>query len=285
MRKERRLNFQRLETRKLLAADLGFDVMQTCDVEPAPETCMIAPEVAEDTQGVLIEDDLFVDPIAGEDSTTESTSGEESGPLVEPGSQLRPEFKLDLADGMDGYFGELDADNPSDTLAFVANSDGMVDVVVASSFGDATTSLEVHDESGELIATSDTEGLDGFQSLSFAGKSDQMYMLTVSSEDGGTGRFQVTIGSEIQSEVDCEETDLEIDEVGEVDESVVDSTESDSNDELEPGTGGEESIADGIIYDETVAEEVVDGETDAEDIALDLKKKSLEKLWMTQAMS
>ena len=181
MRKGKALNFERLETRRLLAADLGYDIVQACNAGPM-EPAMVAPEIAETGM-----QEVCVDPI-----------GPDQGP-TEEAAALEPAISLDLADGMDGYFGTLDAENQSDTLSFTANANGMVDIVVASSFGDQSTNLQVTDGEGNLVAASETEGLEGFSTLSFAAQADQTYELTVFSEDGGQGNFQVTIGLEAEA--------------------------------------------------------------------------------------
>ncbi len=226
MRKGKALKFERLENRRLLAADLGYDVMQTCEAIPT-ETCMVAPDIAETAT-----QEVCVDPIAPD-----------QGPIDESAA-IEPAITLDLSDGMDGYFGSLDAENQSDSLSFAANADGMVDIVVASSFGDNSTNLQVNDSEGNLVTASETEGLEGFATLSFAAQGDQAYELTISSEDGGNGNFQVTIGLEAN-----------------VDESVDDAPAAP---EADAGGNADEGCLDEDLVEDVVEDETASDETDVE---------------------
>ncbi len=97
---------------------------------------------------------------------------------------------------MDGYFGSINSENPAETIEFTATADGMAKVVLASSFGDAHTSLSVADSQHDVIEMQ-TEGLDGFDVLSFEVEAGETYQLTVTSDDANCeGQFQVTVGFE-----------------------------------------------------------------------------------------
>lgn len=251
MRKGKALNFERLENRRLLAADLGYDVMQCCDIQPNEE-CMVAPEIAESTT-----QEVFVDPLAPDEGPANPDT-------------LEPAISLDLSDGMDGYFGTLDAENSSDTLQFTADADGMVDVVVASSFGEHSTQLTVSDAEGNLIAASSTESLDGFQTLSFAAQADQTYDLTVDSADGGQGNFQVTIGLDAATD-DITDPGPTNPDTGDSHEDVVEDTTEDVCDEtmnedtdVSDDNESDEPIDQGPAQDDSANEDPVDEDCDEE---------------------
>ena len=70
----------------------------------------------------------------------------------------------------------------------------MVDIVVASSFGESETRLSVTDSSGDVVVEVASEQLDGFKQLSFEGEAGENYQLTVSSDPETEGQFQVTVG-------------------------------------------------------------------------------------------
>ena len=237
----------------------------TAETEP----CIVAPEIAEDVAeniGFELGDETALEPVAAE-------TGEQ-----QPPAELAPEAQLDLDDGMDGYFGMLDVENSSRTLTFSPSEDGLVDVIIASSFGDASTHLEIHDQSGDLVAASETEGLEGFQTVSFAGKADQIYELTISSDTGVSGSFQVTVGVEANnesgvsevSEVSMDETNSDAD--AETNPDAEAGTETDLLDsensaiDTEPVTG-EESDNDSISIEQpTIVEDVESGDEIADEV-------------------
>jgi hypothetical protein len=252
MRKGKALNFERLENRRLLAADLGYDIMSDIDAQPPMESCMIAPEIVEDA-----DQEIFVDPIAPDQVPNEE-------PVV-----VDPAISLDLTDGMDGHFGTLDSGNESDSFEFVAPTDGMVDVVVASSFGEHSTNLSITDSSGELVTASATQGLDGFATLSFAADADQSYLLTVNSEDGGQGDFQVTVGLVALETSDVSADDLNPSDTVTVDDATdANEQENDVLDDEEVNDATEDTVDDLVDsnVDETPTGDLEDGvEVDAED--------------------
>lgn len=201
---------QRLEDRRLLAADLS--VIDLAPVETfAPEMCQVADA---ETQGDIEEQSETLDL-----DTTEVQDESDTQVEIEVETEVDPSVQIetsaqnlgDPVDGVDGFFGSIDAENPSQTLSFSPSESGLIDVVVASSFGDAETRLEVSNSSGEVVAATTTEDLSGFQTLSFEAEAGEAFELNVSSEDGVEGYFQVTVGhSDIPEPVD-----LHVDSVGE----------------------------------------------------------------------
>ena len=256
MKKRKSLGFERLENRRLLAADLGCDMAQMIDVQPEVEACIVAPEIAEDAANDTTFDLGDVDSVAG---------GTGNEPAAESAATIDGvDAQLDLADGMDGFFGTLNAENNSDTLSFTPSADGLVEVVVASSFGDASTQLEIRDDSGNLITASETEGLDGFQTVSFAGNAGQVYELKISTDAGVSGGFQVTVGVEPNASSDTVGDNLSAEEVdsavdNESDDELEQETDSSDDSELAP-EADIESPVDGIVEDDStaIADPVVD---------------------------
>ena len=187
---------QRLEDRRLLAADLS--VIDLAPVESfEPEMCQVAEA---ETQGDIEEQTETLDLDTTEVQDELSTQVEESVDVdveveVDPADQLESFVQNlgDPVDGVDGFFGAIDAENPSQTLSFSPSESGLIDIVVASSFGDAETSLEVSNSNGEVVAATTTENLSGFQTLSFEAEAGEAFELNVSSEDGAEGYFQVTV--------------------------------------------------------------------------------------------
>ena len=184
-----KFGFERLEDRRLLAADLGAELAQCdfsapavqCEVEAVP--ACVAPE----------------------------TIGEIETPDFEIAiDQVAPAIALDLADGSDGYFGTISPDQNAQTFTIGTMEAGQVDVVIASSPGLNNVQLDVVDQNGDLVAETNTECLEGFQTLTFAAEADATYTLTVNSEEGASGNFQVTAGFESIPEP----TDLHADEMG-----------------------------------------------------------------------
>ena len=227
----------------------------------------MAPDIAEDAANDTVFDLSDVDNVAG---------GAENESVAEPAETIdEVDAQLDLADGMDGFFGTLNAENSSDTLSFTPSADGLVEVVVASSFGDASTQLEIRDDSGNLITASETEGLDGFQTVSFAGNADQVYELKISTDAGVSGSFQVTVGVEPNDSNDSSDT-VDDDVLAEDGASDLDNEPDDELElEADPSDDSEldpeadiESPVDGISEDDSIAidDPVVD---DSEDSNLD----------------
>ena len=117
----------------------------------------------------------------------------------------------DPVGGTSGYFGQINADEPSKTVAFTPSETGSIDVVVSSSFEDSETRIEVVGGNGEAIESLVSEGLEGFQKLSFDAVEGETYEVTVSSDEAGEGYFVLTVGFE---EAPPEPVDLHADELG-----------------------------------------------------------------------
>ncbi len=220
----------------MLAADLA--VVELAPVEIAePEMCQVAElEVQSDVggqaetgeQAEVLDLDLTEIPVDVIDSETADPLPEAKAEIdVDEATETLAHDLGDPVDGTDGFFGSIDADNPSQSFAFSPTEDGMIDIVVASSFGDAETRLAVSNSGGDVVASTMTEQLDGFQTLSFEGEAGEAYQLTVGSEDGAEGYFQVTVEhNEIPEPID-----LHVDTIG------VDSTELDFVDDVTDVSG------------------------------------------------
>lgn len=192
----RGFGFEKLEGRRLLAADF----------------CMQAIPEVETIEPVHCEMATFDCP-AG-DAVADTVT--ESAPVAETDAaqELDPR-NLDLTDGMDGYFGAINAENPVETLQFTATGDGSVDVVLASSFGVGHASLSVTNSQGEVVETQG-QGLEGFDVLTFEVAEGETYQLSVSSDNPNCeGQFQVTAGfsafaDQHVDEVGSDSTQLEL---------------------------------------------------------------------------
>ena len=192
------VGFEQLELRRLLAAD--------CCMQAMPEVATTEPAQCEVASFEGTAEDVASDPAA--ESETDVVDEGTTTPGLDP-------RVLDLADGMDGYFGAINAENPAETLEFTAVGDGTVDVVLASSFGDAHASLSVLNSQGDVIETQ-TEGLDGFDRSSFEVEEGETWQLSISSDDATCeGHFQLTVGFEAHvdqhaDEMGSKSTELEI---------------------------------------------------------------------------
>ncbi len=221
---KRGFRVQRLEDRRLLAAD--FAVIELAPVEISePEMCQVAElEVqsdVEDQAEVLDLDstEFPVDVIDGDEADLQPVVEAEAE--VETGTEDVVEVEVDVespahdlgdpVDGTDGFFGSIDAENPSQSFTITPSEAGMIDIVVASSFGDSETRMDVTNSNGGVVASTMAEELSGFQMLSFEAEAGETYQLDVSSEDGGEGLFQVTVE---HNEI-AEPVDLHADSIGE----------------------------------------------------------------------
>ncbi len=204
----RGFSVQRLEDRRLLAADCA--VVDLVPVEIAePEVCQVAePEVESEVDQSEVLDldstEISVDAIDAEIQNVDTAAevGVDAAVVgendVDAGveAEIEPEVLNlgDPVDGTDGFFGAIDADSPTQSFSITPSEAGTLDIVVASSFGDAETRLEVTDSDGASIASSLPEELGGFQVLSLDVEAGENYELTVSSDLGAEGYFQVTVG-------------------------------------------------------------------------------------------
>jgi hypothetical protein len=221
---KRGFRVRRLEDRRLLAAD--FAVIELAPVEISePEMCQVAElEVqsdVEDQAEVLDLDstEFPVDVIDGDEADLQPVVEAEAE--VETGTEDVVEVEVDVespahdlgdpVDGTDGFFGSIDAENPSQSFTITPSEAGMIDIVVASSFGDSETRMDVTNSNGGVVASTMAEELSGFQMLSFEAEAGETYHLDVSSEDGGAGLFQVTVE---HNEI-AEPVDLHADSIGE----------------------------------------------------------------------
>ncbi|MEM9942958.1 MAG: hypothetical protein AAF939_15450 [Planctomycetota bacterium] len=198
-RMQRVSGFERMEDRRLLASDLVAAASMEMPVETDPVPCMMAtteyPQESVESQ-LNVEDGLeWTDESAGPvDSTTDVASGEDEKVAEDLGQADPDPAVFDLSDSMDGFFGSLNAENPTQSIQFTAPSDGIIDIVVASSFGDAETIISLTDGDGNIM-DSTVEGLGGFNKLTFEAAEGESYQLQISSSDPNpSGQFQVTVG-------------------------------------------------------------------------------------------
>lgn len=230
----RGFNFERLENRRLLAADFGAEVIQ-CDFMPA-ETCEVASafEVEDgnmevETEGTEIGNcfDSEVDDVVENGSTNETetdivedASEDLSADDNSESTEIVSEDQIDdsvieLQDpvlGTSGYFGELSFENPSTSMMFTPSEEGTIDIVIASSLDESSTILEVTDSSGNLIEATATEQMEGFQKLTIEAVEGETYQLTVSSsEEMCNVHFMVTA----EFNPTPQPVDLHADEIGE----------------------------------------------------------------------
>jgi len=208
-----------LEDRRLLAADVA--VVELAPVENfEPEICQVSEldsQVESEGQGETLDLDSTEIPVDVIDSVEDQTASdldfdvETEADVDVVATETSANDLGDPVDGTDGFFGSIDAENPTSELAFSPSEDGIIDIVVASSFDGAETRLEVSDSNGDIVTSTITEDLTGFQKLSFEATAGETYQLNVSSEDGAEGYFQVTVDhNEIPEPVD-----LHADTIGE----------------------------------------------------------------------
>lgn len=244
IRNLRGFNFERLEDRRLLAADCCAEVIQCCDIAPA-EIC-IAPAVNCETDLEVVDVEVPIESLnetvcetegesemeetitdeseleSAEADVVESIEAEVEMVECQTGSDLNAEVGeqsesvSDLRDpvtGTSGYFGEIDEITPTKSMTFTPSETGTVDVVVASSFGDSETLMEINDANGELIAASMTEDLSGFQRLTFNVNENESYNVTVSSDESAEGYFMVTV--DFEEVAKSLPVDIHADQIGE----------------------------------------------------------------------
>jgi len=186
--------FETLENRRLLAADFAAELLPP-DLVPTEtcEVCVVSTEL----------------PLAATPAGTElpvATAESEASESLELADTSDDVIALgDPVDGTDGFFGELTAENSSQSFSITPSAGGIVNVAVASSFGDGPSTLELNDAEGNLIASSTAEAVDGFQIISFEAEAGVGYELTVSTEGEATGFYQIT---------SSHSADLHADEIG-----------------------------------------------------------------------
>ena len=192
----RRFGIQRLEDRRLLAADVALTVDLASIESAEPEICQVCEvqTVGEsESEGQVEELDLDSTALETDVSVATEIAIDNTDAVAETSDDAIHDLG-DPADGTDGFFGSIDAENSSQQFSFSPSEEGIVDIVVASSFGDAETRIEVTNSSGEMVVSTINEELDGFQQVSFEADAGENYLLTVSSDVGTEGLFQVTVG-------------------------------------------------------------------------------------------
>ena len=143
------VSFERLELKRLLAADCGAAFTPDFDTDA---TIQVASMDTSDQQ-----------------STTDSAAAENSE---------SPVVMLDLSDGMDGFFGVIDAENPSSTLQFTAPADGIIQIATSSSLAESHASLQLTGPDGEALHTTETSVV-GFDILTVEVTENETYQLTI----------------------------------------------------------------------------------------------------------
>ena len=201
------LGFETLEGRRLLAADLAvaglpdiegmeLEQIQVASADYPVEICFEAISEIPYETGIA---ETGLVPAADE---------------VEEMAAADPR-QLDLSDGMDGFFGTLDATTSEETLMFAAPGDGMVEIAMASTFEDGHLTVAITDSTGNVVESA-TEMDGGFALHSFEVQDGEVYQLTIAAAVADcSGSFQLTAG--FQEHVDqhadavgAESTDLEL---------------------------------------------------------------------------
>ena len=214
----RGFNFERLENRRLLAADFGVEVMQ-CDFVPV-ETCEVASAFETEVENLQTETEVDtcvpseVDGVIENESTdstqadtandandasdaSEVLTAENVGDTIEANTDAQIDASVtELNDpvlGTSGYFGELNSENPKKSMVFTPSESGTIDIVIASSLGESSTLAEVSGSDGTVVEPIATESLDGFEQLTIDVSEGETYQLDVSSDNQMcNGHFMVT---------------------------------------------------------------------------------------------
>ncbi len=218
MRKKRtnksnnRLAFQTLESRKLLAADLGLSIGEidtagdststSAQVEVSVDSELGVNEV--DVNEVGVNEELATNPSAADfgDFFAPGSTASDGNPSATPGVVPLEGGSLDLSDGADGVFGELDAENGSASYSFFAVDDGQVEVIVSTDLVDGALAIELTDAEGNAVEPSSSNSDGAFSKLTFDVTSGSVYALGVSSVDGVSAQFQLTASFEVGEPVD-----------------------------------------------------------------------------------
>ena len=205
----KRLGFEALEQRKLLAGDFASGIVAAIDVGIVEEVEVQAAEVSsleieevdqalqelladESSNGTEIE---LGQDLANQTGSADETSLIDTAPVAAGTENLDPR-NLDLTDSMDGFFGSISPESPTETLNFTAAADGLANIVISNSFEESdllltATSAEGSEIEFELLSN------DGFDSISFEVNQGEAYQLTVSSaQPDAAGQFQLTVGFE-----------------------------------------------------------------------------------------
>ena len=204
----KRLGFEALEKRQLLAADFASGLVGAIDTGiaeqsqvQAAEVCPLEIEEVDQALEAALGNDLEIQPetelanqtdVATETGEVDSAQSAEIESSVE---NLDPR-NLDLSDSVDGFAGTIGPESPTETLNFTAAADGLANIVVANSFEDSSLLLTATSEEGSEIEF-ELFSDDGFDSISFEVNQGESYQLTVAStQPDAAGLFQVTVGFE-----------------------------------------------------------------------------------------
>ena len=179
----KRLQFEVLEQKKMLAGDVASAVVGAIDVGMAEQVEVQAAEVC----SLEVEQvDTALEELLS-DSIGEASVATEVG-------ELDPR-NLDLADSMDGFSGTIGPESPTETVNFTAAADGLANIVISNSFESSDLLLTATSENGTEIEVELLNG--GFDSISFEVEEGEAYELTVSSTEAAAGgQFQLTVGFE-----------------------------------------------------------------------------------------
>ncbi len=194
----KRLGFERLERRQLLAGDFATGIIAAADAlvddqGPAQVAEVSTLEVEEVDQALeaALGNELESEPANANDLT--SQTGLEDSSMENDTPDPR---SLDLSDSMDGFFGAITPESPTETISFSAPADGMANIVVANSFEDSDLVLTATSANGSEIEFEMLSN-DAFDSISFEVTQGETYELTVSSTHSeSNGQFQLTVGFE-----------------------------------------------------------------------------------------
>ena len=218
----KRLGFEALEQRKLLAGDFASGIASAIDTGIAEQTEVQVAEICnleieevdqalQEALGEMLGDDLANSP--QQEPATEAEVATEIGAADQLQSEVAETISdprnLDLSDSFDGFFGTIGPESPTETLSFTAAGDGLANVGVANSFEGSgllltATSADGSEIEFELLTT------EAFDSISFEVNQGETYELTISSaEADASGQFQVTVGFEAFVDQHADQTGLE----------------------------------------------------------------------------
>jgi len=184
----RHLKFEGLETRDLLSADFGVQMIETTNVAEVSSvvSCEMAtvagPSQLETTTEVEAPATLAVSEL---DRQNESLSDSSQSPIVLQSSET--------SDGqIPGFFGRLTSDNPDQSFQYEAPEDGVVQLAIAGQFEEGGT-VEIHDQEGNLVSRSKIDNWNGFMELEFSAESGEVFDIKVLSQQPQDDPFMLTV--------------------------------------------------------------------------------------------
>ena len=220
----KRLGFEALEQRKLLAGDFASGIASAIDTGIAEQTEVQVAEIGsleieevdqalQEALGEMLGDDLAnspqQEPATEAEVATEIGAADQLQSEVAENSATSDPRTLDLSDSFDGFFGTIGPQTPTETLSFTAAADGLANVVVANSFQGTDLLLTATSTDGSEIEF-ELLSNDAFDSISFEVNQGETYELTISSAEAGAGgQFQVTVGFEAFVDQHADQTGLE----------------------------------------------------------------------------